>query len=293
MLTIGNFDGVHRGHRAVLDNVIRQGRALNLPVAVMIFEPQPLEFFLNQDAPARLSTTRDKIVLLDQMQIDALVVMRFNRALSSRSASEFVAEILCDGLNVKHLVVGDDFRFGRGREGDFQFLQRAAVEHGFTVQDSQAYSVSGARVSSTRIRQCLEHGDMDGAAELLGRPYRLRGRVIHGDKRGRSLGFPTANIQVKNRKSPIRGVFAVTMTDAQGRTFPGVANVGTRPTVDQRTSVLLEVHLFDFDAEIYGQRVQIDFLHKIRDERKFPDFSALKTQIQLDCQQARTYLKTL
>lgn len=291
VLTIGNFDGVHRGHQAVLNNVVRQGRDRHLPVLVMVFEPQPMEFFLDQKAPPRLSTIRDKIELLGELSIDGLVVLPFNHDLASHSAQDFVQRILCDGLRVNHLVVGDDFRFGHARQGDFHYLQTVAPELGFTVEDSQPFLVGGARVSSTKIRECLAQGDLDQVTELLGRPYQLSGRVIHGDKRGRGIGFPTANIRVKNRKSPIRGVFAVTMCDARGVLHQGVANVGTRPTVDDRTNVLLEVHLFDFNQDLYGQRVEISFLSKIRDERKFTDFEALKTQILLDSQQAKTYFK--
>lgn len=289
VLTIGNFDGVHRGHQAVLANAIRQGHALGLPVWVMVFEPQPLEFFLEDKAPPRLSTIRDKIELLGALNVDGLVVMRFDHQLASKTAEAFVREILCDALRVRHLLVGDDFRFGHARQGNFQYLQRVSDQYGFTVEDSAPFQVDGTRVSSTRIRDCLAQGDLDEAGALLGRSYQLSGRVIHGDKRGRDMGFPTANIRVKNRKSPIRGVFAVTMTDNRGIVHQGVANVGTRPTVDDRPHVLLEVHLFDFDADLYGQRVEIQFLKKIRDECKFPDFSALQSQILLDCEQAKTF----
>lgn len=291
VLTIGNFDGVHLGHQAVLKSVLREGRQRNLPVMVMVFEPQPMEFFLDRKAPPRLSTIRDKIEQLRSFGVDGLVVMRFDHDLASKTAEQFVRDILHDGLNVKHLVVGDDFRFGHARQGDFSYLQRVSTQFGFSVEDSQPFLIDGQRVSSTRIRSCLVTGDLPEAAKLLGREYVLSGRVMHGDKRGRAIGFPTANIRVRNRKSPIQGVFAVTMTLAGGRQISGIANVGTRPTIQDQSEVLLEVHLFDFDADLYGQRVSIQFLDKIRDERKFPDLSALTHQIHLDCQRAQSYFQ--
>jgi len=291
VLTIGNFDGVHRGHQYLLKRLVERGKELGLPVVVMIFDPQPREFFRPDSSPVRLSTTTEKINLLKVMGVDDLLLLRFNRRFSSQTAAQFV-QLLVDRLNLKYLVIGDDFHFGKGREGNFEYLKAAAEEFAFEVENSSSYNLGGSRVSSTRIRKQLASGELLQAAELLGRPYNMSGRVIHGDKRGREIGFPTANIRVKNRKSPVQGVFAVTMTDAQSRLYTGVANVGTRPTVDDTDRVLLEVHLFDFDGDLYGRRVHINFLHKIRDEYKFPDVEALKSQIQMDCQDARRFFDT-
>jgi riboflavin kinase/FMN adenylyltransferase len=292
VLTIGNFDGVHKGHHAVLDGVVSKAEELGLSAAVMSFDPQPLEYFQPKVAPARLSTAREKISLLAKAGIDQLYMLRFDQRLASMTADKFI-DLLHTRLNVKHLVVGDDFSFGKDRVGNFELLQKAALRYGFTVRNTVPFMLSGNRVSSTLIREALSAGDFEQAHCYLGRPYTLSGRVMHGQKRGREIGFPTANIHVKNRKSPLNGVFVVTMTDKFGACFYGVANVGTRPTVDSSTKLILEVHVFDFSGDLYQQRVQISFLKKLRDEMKFSSVEVLKQQIFKDCQQAKNFLTTL
>ncbi|ORU90418.1 MAG: bifunctional riboflavin kinase/FMN adenylyltransferase [Cycloclasticus sp. symbiont of Poecilosclerida sp. M] len=289
VMTIGNFDGVHKGHHAVLESVVKEAKSLGLPAVVMAFEPQPLEYFQKDKAPARLSTAREKIQLLSDAGMECVYLFRFGQRLANMPAEEFV-EILYARLKVKHLIVGDDFCFGKGRTGNFQLLQKEALEHGFTVRNTAPIKVSSERVSSTLIRQSLAAGNFSQTEQYLGRAYTMSGRVGHGDKRGREIGFPTANIRVKNRKSPLKGVFVVTMADEMGARFNGVANVGTRPTVDASTKVLLEVHLFDFEGDLYQQRVHITFLKKLRDELKFSGLDELKKQINEDCKQAKLFL---
>ena len=284
--TIGNFDGVHLGHQAVLGQLSERAALLQLPVTVMTFEPQPQEYFRPDTAPPRLTRFREKVEALRRFGVERLVCLRFDRHLASLTPEEFIRIILVEGLGVRYLVVGDDFRFGKGRAGTFGQLKQAGAAHGFPVVNMHTFDINGARVSSTRIRTALEAGDLAGAESLLGRPYRMSGRVAHGDKRGRTIGFPTANIHLHRTATPVAGVFAVELFGPPGEPLPGIANVGTRPTVDGTRS-LLEVHLFDFDADIYGCHVQVEFLHKIRDEHHFESFAALQQQIARDVEQAR------
>jgi riboflavin kinase / FMN adenylyltransferase len=286
--TIGNFDGVHLGHQAVLNQLAMKGDALGLPVVVVTFEPQPNEFFSPNNAPARLSRFREKIEALRCYAIQQICVLRFNHKLAQMTAQEFIQQLLVKGLNVRYLVVGDDFKFGQNRQGNFALLQQAGKEHGFQVVNMHTFSIENKRVSSTQIRRALEAGDLIQAEKLLGRPYRMSGRVAHGDKRGRTMGFPTANIHLHRRKVPLSGVYAVQLFGVEGEPVEGVANVGIRPTVGSERA-LLEVHLFDFNREIYGQHVQVFFLKKLRDEQKFENLDGLIAQIDLDCQQARDY----
>jgi len=286
--TIGNFDGVHLGHQAVLNQLAMKGDALGLPVVVITFEPQPNEFFSPDNAPARLSRFREKIEALRCYAIQQLCVLRFNHKLAQMTAEDFIQQLLVTGLNVQYLVVGDDFKFGKNRQGNFALLQQAGKELGFQVVNMHTFSIENRRVSSTQIRQALESGDLIQAEKLLGRPYRMSGRVAHGDKRGRTMGFPTANIHLHRRKVPLSGVYAVRLFGIEGEPIEGVANVGIRPTVGS-DHALLEVHLFDFKRDIYGEHVQVHFLRKIRDEQKFESLDALITQIDLDCLQARLY----
>jgi riboflavin kinase/FMN adenylyltransferase len=287
--TIGNFDGVHLGHQAVLQQLAMKGDTLGLPAVVITFEPQPNEFFAPDKAPARLCRFREKIEALRCYSIQQLCVLKFNKRLAQMAADEFVQRLLVDGLNVKYLVVGDDFRFGKDRQGDFAMLQQAGEKHGFQVVNMHTFSIEQHRVSSTRIRLALEQGDLLLAEKLLGRPYRMSGRVAHGDKRGRTLGFPTANIHLHRHKVPLTGVYAVQLFGIAGEPIQGVANVGLRPTVAGLQRALLEVHLFDFERDIYGEHVQVHFLKKLRDEQKFSDLDALTKQIHCDCQQAKDY----
>jgi riboflavin kinase/FMN adenylyltransferase len=288
--TIGNFDGVHLGHQAVLGQLAERAADLALPTTVITFEPQPQENFAPGSAPPRLTRLREKVVALRRYAVDRVLCLRFDARLASLAAGEFVQRILVDGLAVRYLVVGDDFRFGKGRSGDFDTLVRAGRDHGFQVAHMHTFDIGGQRVSSTRVRAALAAGDLALAEQLLGRPYRMLGRVAHGDKRGRTIDFPTANIFLHRHSTPVSGVFAVEMFGLDPEPVQGVANVGTRPTVDG-TRTLLEVHLFDFDQDIYGRHVAVDFLHRIRDERKFESFEALKRQIAEDVVQARRFFK--
>ena len=288
--TIGNFDGVHLGHQAVFSALRARARAEGLPATVITFEPQPLEFFRPEQAPARLTRLREKIEAIAGCGIDRVVLIRFNHAFAAIEASDFVRDTLVDRLGVRHLYVGDDFRFGRGRGGDFDLLRRMGAEHGFGVESLDTVSCDGERVSSTRIREALQRGDLEHAAHCLGRRYRICGRVAHGHKRGRTIGFPTMNVPLLRRSTPLRGVFAVEVHGLDARTLPGVANMGNRPTLEGDDRFLLEVHLFDFDGDLYGRLVEVDFIERIRDEHKFASFDALRAQIQRDVVQARAIL---
>ena len=286
--TIGNFDGVHLGHQAVLGQLAEKADELSLPSLVITFEPQPQEYFAPEQAKPRLTRLREKLKALPRYGVDRVLCLRFNQSLASLPADEFIKQILVDGLGVRYLVVGDDFRFGSGRAGDFSMLQKAGEENGFPVVNMHTFNIDGERVSSTRIREALAKGDLDTAEKLIGRPYRMCGRVAHGDKRGRTMGFPTANIHLHRKATPVEGVFAVEMFGVEGEPVAGVANVGTRPTVDGTRS-LLEVHLFDFDKDIYGQYIHVNFVHKLRDEERFDSFEELKQQILKDADDARAF----
>jgi len=287
--TIGNFDGVHLGHQAVLGQLAEKGAQLRLPTVVVTFEPQPQEFF-SAHAPSRLTRFREKVQALRRFSVERVVCLRFNKKLADMAAQDFIQTLLVDGLGVRYLVVGDDFRFGHKRLGDFAMLQEAGARHGFEVVNMHTFSVADARVSSTRVRTALAQGDFATAEQLLGRPYRMSGRVAHGDKRGRDLGFPTANIHLHRKNAPLQGVFAVEMFGIHGEPVAGAANVGTRPTVGG-TRCLLEVHLLDFNEDIYGCHVQVEFLHKLRDEVRYDSLDELKNAIAGDCEQARAYFR--
>lgn len=288
--TIGNFDGVHLGHQAVLGQLAEKAGELGLPAVVITFEPQPQEYFSHGDIPPRLTRFREKLRALRRFAVDRVLSLQFNQALAELSADEFIQQVLLDGLDIRYLVVGDDFRFGKGRGGDFAMLQQVGVAHGFEVVNMHTFSQAGDRVSSTRIREALLRGELVAAEQMLGRPYRMCGRVAHGNKLGRTIGFPTANIFLHRKKTPVDGVFAVEMFGIEGEPVAGVANVGTRPTVDETgTRSLLEVHLFDFADDIYGRYVHVDFLHRIREERRFDSFDALKAQILNDAAEARAF----
>ena len=286
--TIGNFDGVHLGHQAVLSQLALKGDMLGLPATVITFEPQPTEFFLPAKAPPRLSRFREKVEALRSYSIEQLCVLRFNEVLAGMSANDFIQKLLLKGLNVRYLVVGDDFKFGKDRKGDFALLKKMGEEHNFQVVNMHTFAIAETRVSSTRIRQALTAGDLMLAQTLLGHPYKMSGRVAHGDKRGRTLGYPTANIHLHRAKVPLTGVYAVRLYGLEDEPIEGIANVGVRPTIGEGNT-LLEVHLFDFNKDIYGENVQVYFLHKVRDEKKFDGLPALVAQIERDCQSARNY----
>lgn len=282
VLTIGNFDGLHLGHRTVINKLAERGAALNLPVVAMVFEPQPLEYFLGDNAPSRLMRLREKVIQFATLPVDYLVIMRFNRQFADYDAEQFIDDVLIKKLNVKHLVIGDDFHFGKARRGNFAMLKEKGKHCGFSVEDTGSFYLSGLRISSTLIRDALADGDLAQAEKLLGYCYSICGRVVHGDKRGRAIGYPTANIKLFRKNTPVNGVFAVTMTGIDGLEVEGIANVGIRPTVSGDCKVILETHLFDFDKEIYGRYVEVHFKQKIRDEMRFESLDALKTQIAND-----------
>lgn len=286
--TIGNFDGVHRGHQAVLAQLLARASALGLPATLIIFEPQPGEYFSPQTAPSRLTRLREKLAALQGHGVGRVLCLRFDKVLAGLSADEFISTILVDGLAIKHLVVGDDFRFGKGRGGDFSSLVEAGKIHGFSVEPLETFDLEGARVSSTRVREALQQGELEWAETLLGRPYSMSGRVAHGDERGRTIGFPTANIHLHRMTAPLDGVFAVELSGVGNQPLQGVANIGNRPTVDG-TRTLLEVHLLDFSEDIYGAQVTVTFLRKLRSEQRFDSFDLLKAQIDNDVVAARAF----
>ncbi len=290
--TIGNFDGVHLGHQAVLGELAEKAAQLRLPTTAIVFEPQPQEYFAGDRAPARLMRLREKLQAFQRLAVDRVLCLFFNESLAAMPAEDFIRRVLIEGLGVRYLAVGSDFRFGHRRTGDIEALSRAGDQYGFQVAAMHTVSIDGARVSSTRIRQALAAGDLAAAEKLLGRPYRMSGRVVHGDKRGRVLGVPTANIYLHRRNSPVHGVYAVEVFGVPGEPRPGAANVGTRPTVGG-TRTLLEVHILDFDGSLYGQHVRVDFLHKIRDEERFASLEILKEYIQRDIEQTRDFFSRL
>ncbi len=289
VLTIGNFDGLHLGHQLVIEKLAEHGKRLHLPAVAMVFEPQPLEYFLSDHAPSRLTRLREKVIQFAKLPIDELLVLPFNRALADCDADDFIRDILVDRLRIRHLTIGDDFHFGKARRGNFALLQHRGAEYGFAVEDSHSFEMAGLRVSSTLIRDALGEGQLDQARQMLGRDYSVCGRVAHGDKRGRELGFPTANVRMFRKNTPIVGVFAVTMTGLDGQEYRGVANVGTRPTFDGGSKVVLETHLFDFNKDIYGHYVEVHFKKKLRDEIRFSSLDELKQQISQDVVQARQF----
>jgi riboflavin kinase/FMN adenylyltransferase len=265
-------------------------RSNGLPPTVLTFEPHPREFFAPDSAPARLTTLREKIELLGEAGVAQIMVCRFDAEFAALSADDFVTRVLIGGLRTRHLIVGDDFRFGKGRAGDFALLKGAGAASGFAVEAMGSVTVAGERVSSSGVRSALAAGDMEHAARLLGRPYIIDGQVTRGQQLGRQWGFPTANLRIKHNPLPMTGVFVVEVGGLGERPLPGVANLGIRPTVGG-TRPLLEVHLFDFDRDIYGAHISVRFVHKLRDERRFPDFEALKAQIAADAAAARAFFK--
>ena len=289
VLTIGKFDGVHLGHQAVLSNVLEKARALDLPATVMVFEPQPEEVFTPHRAPARISPLREKDELLKTQGVDRLLAVRFNADFARQSADTFVHDLLVDKLGVKFLVVGDDFRFGNGRKGDFAMLQAAGRMYGFEVVSTQSFMMHAHRISSTAVRSALDASDFSLAEDMLGRPFAIYGKVVHGEKKGRTIGFPTANVLLKRCRTPIHGVFAVRVL-INNEMHKGVANIGTRPTLDGERNQL-EVHIFDLASDLYGKPIWVYPVAKIRNEQKFASFEALKDQIQQDANQARLLLE--
>jgi len=288
VLTIGNFDGVHRGHQALLARLREEGRKRKLPVVVMLFEPQPLELFAADKAPARLTRLREKLRYLQKAGVDAVLCLRFDRRFAAQSAHSFVADLLVDKLDVRFLAVGDDFRFGAGREGDFLLLQKAGHDYGFDVISTQTFCDDGRRISSTAVRQALAADDLPLANALLGHPFSISGRVVHGDALGRTIGFPTANLPLRRYVSPVKGVYAVEVHGLGDKPLPGVANIGTRPTV-AGIRQQLEVHLLDIAIDLYGRHIEVVLCEKIRNEQRFASLDALKEQIARDVVAARNF----
>ncbi|MDV2856820.1 MULTISPECIES: bifunctional riboflavin kinase/FAD synthetase [Oceanimonas] len=287
VLSIGNFDGVHLGHQAVLRGLVMQARRLKVPACVMVFEPQPQELFAGRNAPPRLTRLREKYARLAELGIDRLLCVRFTPAFAAQSPDDFIRGLLVDKLGIRFLVVGDDFRFGRNRGGDFTLLTQAGRAFDFDVVSTQSWRMENRRVSSTLIRKALAEDRLQDAERMLGQPFSLCGRVAHGAKLGRTIGFPTANVALKRRVIPVSGVYAVRLS-VDGREYAGVANIGHKPTVNG-TKALLEVHLFDFEGDLYGRQVSVALCHKLRNEQKFASFALLKEQIQRDAVNARAW----
>ena len=290
-LTIGNFDGVHRGHRALIDRVTAKARELGLTSCVLTFEPHPREFFARAGAPARLTRLRDKLELMAAAGVKRVHIARFDARFAALSAVRFVDQVLVRGLGMRWLLVGRDFRFGERRGGDFATLEDAALRHGFRLEAMADVLFEGERVSSSAVRAALAAGDLKAAERLLGHPYTISGRVAHGAKLGRGLGFPTANI-VLRRTAPLSGIFAVEVEGIAGGKHAGVASVGRRPTINPVPIPLLEAHLFDWDGDLYGSHIKVRFLKKLRDEQKYDDLEALQRAIARDAEQAREYFAT-
>ena len=288
-LTIGNFDGVHLGHQAMLHALKLAAGPLGLSTGVVTFEPHPREFFSPADAPPRLTTLREKLELLGRAGMEHTFVLRFRQALAAMPADVFVSEWLVRRLRTRWLLVGDDFRFGARRTGDFEMLRAAGVTYGFECFSLSSIMAAGRRVSSSAVREALVSGQLELAGQLLGRPFFMSGRVLPGKRLGRTLGYPTANIRVGRRVPPLSGIFAVSVSGVAAAPLQGVASLGTRPTVCPGGDWLLEVHLFDFDRDIYGRRIHVDFLHKLRDEVRFETLDALTRQMDCDAAAAQNY----
>lgn len=288
-VTIGAFDGVHRGHQEVLAHLKREADARGLATTVITFEPLPGEFLFPDRAPPRLMTFREKFEALADQGIDNLLCLRFNNGLRTMSPRAFVEDIFVKGLNARYIAFGDDFRFGKDRAGDLSFTQSLAQEFDYEVVPTSTFDIAGERVSSTRIRTTLVDADFAEAASLLGKPFKLSGKVLKGKQLGRTIGSPTANIALKRVKSPLHGVYAVRVSGSGLSNVAGVANVGVRPTVNDGTLANLEVHLFDFDGDLYGERLSVEFMTKLRDEKKFESLDALKAAIAADQQAARAW----
>ncbi|MFP3014302.1 MAG: bifunctional riboflavin kinase/FAD synthetase [Arsenophonus sp.] len=291
VLTIGNFDAVHRGHQVLLKYLKQQGQNMKLPVMVMIFEPQPLEFFLGKNAPTRLTSLRDKIKYFIEYGIDYLLCVKFNHIFASLTPKDFVSQLLVKKLGVKFLAIGDDFRFGRDRIGDFKYLCKAGNQYGFKVANAKSFCESGQRISSTAIRKALLSDNLILAENLMGHPYRLSGRVVHGKRLGSVIGFPTANISLKYLVMPVKGVYVVEVYGLTDHHLNGVANIGTCPTVNG-VGQQIEVHLIDVNMNIYGRYIDIIFRKKLRNERRFSSIDELKQQINNDIMYAKQFFRS-
>ncbi|MEK8049516.1 bifunctional riboflavin kinase/FAD synthetase [Ideonella sp. DXS22W] len=301
-LTIGNFDGVHRGHQAMLALLTSEARHRGLASCVMTFEPHPRDFFAQrlgkpEMAPARIATLRDKLQELERCGVDQVVVLRFDDALAGLPPEDFVSRVLAQGLGARYVLVGDDFRFGARRAGDYAMLDALGERHGFDVARMMSYEVHGLRVSSSAVREALAAGDMARAATLLGRPYAISGHVVHGRKLGRELGFRTLNLRFAHAKPAAMGIFVVQVRGLGDKPLPGVASLGVRPSVEDAGRVLLETHCLDWPAGLpseaaYGRTVTVELMHKLHDERKYPSLEALREGIAQDTADARAWFST-
>lgn len=282
VLTLGNFDGVHLGHQQLINHLITQGKKLNLPTVVMLFEPQPLEFFCSENAPSRLTSFQEKVIFIEKLGIDYIIAVPFTQTFAKMSADDFIQAWLINQLRAKYIIIGDDFRFGFERKGDIHLLEHYAQKNDFTVESMPTYVWNQLRISSTAVRKALLNNDFELARCLLGRLYSIQGRVIHGNALARQLGFPTANIQLHRKKPALHGVYLVNVKNCcSQQSYYGIANIGIRPTI-QGKKAILEVNLFDFSGDIYGQYLDVTFLEKLRDEKKFDSITVLKEQITQD-----------
>jgi riboflavin kinase / FMN adenylyltransferase len=290
VVTIGNYDGLHIGHQAMLRALRQRADEYRVPSTVMCFEPSPQEFFAGSSAPARLSRFREKVHNLAAFGVDRMLCARFDEHIQSASPEDFVKDLLIERLGAKWIVIGNDFKFARGRAGNAALLRQLGKRYDFGVDEISPYCVDGIRVSSSLVRETLAAGNMPRAAQLLGRPYRMFGKVVGGQQLGRKLGYPTANLRLHRRVIPFMGIFAVRVAGAGLVDAPAVASLGTRPVING-TEPLLEVHLFDFDGDLYGKNLHVDFVARLRDELPFPNLDLLVEQIHRDAQQAREILK--
>jgi len=290
VVTIGAFDGVHLGHQAVIRHLLEKSQELAVPSVVIVFEPLPREYFSPLKAPARIMSFREKFYAMRQLGVDRLLRVQFDESLRAMSAQEFLDEVFVNGLGIRYVVLGDDFRFGNDREGDLEFIRQQGPRYGYEARPTPTFSIEGERVSSTRIREALETADFAEAERLLGRPYSISGKVVYGRQLGQTLGTPTANLQLHRLRAPLSGVYAVEVSGAGLDGAPGVANVGIRPTVDDSIKANLEVHLLDREIALYGQHIEVTFRHKLRDEKKFGSLDELRENIARDIENARAWL---
>lgn len=290
VVSIGNFDGVHLGHQQLITKSVKAAKKLKVPSVVITFEPQPNEYFNPKSITPRLMRFREKVLSLKDMGVDFVMPICFDEKFSEITANDFIEKILVNGLHSKAVFVGDDFKFGKNREGDIALLNSLGKQYDFETKIQSSVELKKERISSTQIRKALEKADLKNAENMLGRPFGMSGKVAHGDKRGRIIGFPTANIFLHRRAVPVSGVFAVKVFGIEEHPVNGVANVGTRPTVDGTRS-LLEVHLFDFDRSIYGVHLYVEFVKKLRDEKKYDSFDELKAAIFNDAKNARAFFE--
>lgn len=289
VLTVGNYDGVHRGHQQMIGTLKARAAELRCAATVLVFEPSSKEFIDPDGAPPRLTRWREKLLALADLGVERLITLRFDECVRAMTPRSFVDELIVDRLGTRHMVVGDDFRYGSNAGGTIESLRAAGEAHGFGVDQIAPFVFDGVRVSSTAVRERLERADFPGAARLLGRPYRMMGRVVHGKQLGRTLGFPTANLRLMRRKPPLWGILAVLVHGIGSRPLPGVASLGTRPTVNG-TEPLLEAHVFDFSGDLYGRTLEVEFVAKLRDEVKFDSLDEMMVQMNIDAARAREFL---